>query len=167
MELKDHAEDMEARREKIRSEMGGAARIDRIHNEGKLTIRERIDGMLDKGSFTEIGTFAQSEMRVDRGKTPGDGKIGGMGKVDGRPVVIGGDDITVKQGSSSHIGGKRMKKLEEYAIKHGHPIIYYGSAGSDGHQRIVFWGLVFSIGLFGFCCPGQRHLFSGDQSPGC
>jgi len=129
MELKDHADDMEARREKIRAEMGGSSRIARIHNEGKLTIRERIDGMLDEGSFVEIGTFAQSEMRADRGKTPGDGKISGMGKVDGRPVVIGGDDITVKQGSSSHIGGKRMKKLEEYAIKHGHPIIYYGETG--------------------------------------
>ncbi len=129
MELDEHGADLRARREEIRNEMGGVHRIERIHQAGKLTIRERIAGILDEGSFTEIGTFAQSEMRADRGKTPGDGKISGIGTVNGRPVVVGGDDITVKQGSSSFIGGRRMKKLEDYAIKHGHPMIYYGETG--------------------------------------
>ncbi len=129
MELDEHGADLRARRDKVREEMGGAHRIARIHEQGKLTIRQRIDGILDPDSFSEIGTFAQSEMRADRGKTPGDGKISGIGTIDGRPVVVGGDDITVKQGSSSFIGGRRMKKLEDYAIRHGHPMIYFGETG--------------------------------------
>ena len=68
--------------------------------ESKPNIREHIDTILDKGTFQEIGTFSRSLREEDREPTPGDGKIGGEGKISGRPVAVAGDDITVKRGSS-------------------------------------------------------------------
>ena len=72
-------DDLLARRRRLREEMGSSDRIERQHAKGRLTIRERIDRLLDEGSFMEVGTFARSERREVRDSTPGDGKIGGMG----------------------------------------------------------------------------------------
>lgn len=118
-----------ARAEVIRKEMGGNARQARIHAKGRLTIRERIDKLLDPGSFSEIGTFAHSEWPGAGPSTPGDGKIGGIGRVDGRPVAVSGDDVTVLHGSSSVIGSKRVKRIYEQAVRDGTPYIYFGETG--------------------------------------
>lgn len=107
----DAVEDLRRRRERIRAEMGGAERIEKLHAAGAKTIREHIDGLLDDGSFEEQGTFAHSENPDDAETTPGDGKVGGHGEVDGRPVTVAGDDVTVKRGSSSMIGSRRLKRL--------------------------------------------------------
>ena len=72
-------DDLLARRRRIREEMGSSDRIERQHAKGRLTIRERIDRLLDEGSFMEVGTFARSERREVRDSTPGDGKIGRLG----------------------------------------------------------------------------------------
>jgi methylmalonyl-CoA decarboxylase subunit alpha len=117
------------RRDAIRSEMGGAARIGRLHARGELTVREHIDGLLDPGSFEEIGTFARSARPADFDSTPGDGKIGGHGLVDGRPITVAGDDITVKRGSSSVIGSRRIQTLFAHAARCAHPIVYFGATG--------------------------------------
>ncbi len=118
-----------AHRATIRDEMGSLDRIDRQHNKGRLTIRERIETTLDPGTFTEIGTFARSERPEVRDTTPGDGKIGGWGEVDGRPVAISGDDVTVLHGSSSFVGGKRTRRIYEQALRQGVPYIYFGETG--------------------------------------
>ena len=109
--------------------MGGAERVAAVHGAGRLTVRERIDALLDAGSFQEIGTFAASERGADRESTPGDGKVGGHGLVDGRPVTVAGDDITVKRGSSSAVGGARLHRLHEQAIENGNPFVYFGETG--------------------------------------
>src|SRR3954451_18241343 len=88
----------------IRAEMGGQAKIERLHERGRPTVRERIGALLDVGSFRELGTFAFSKRVDDRPETPGDGKIGGWGTLDGRPVIVYGDDLTVRQGSSALVG---------------------------------------------------------------
>lgn len=129
MELDEHGSELRRKQDKIRTEMGGQHRIDKIHDAGGLTIRERIDRLVDDGSFSELGTFAHSEREEDRDTTPGDGKIGGLGRLNGRPVVVAGDDITVKRASSSHIGSKKLRRLEHYAMKHGQPFIYFGETG--------------------------------------
>ena len=72
-------DEFQARRDTIVNEMGSAERIDRQHARGRLTIRERLDRLFDEGSFREIGTFAVSEVPNVRDRTPGDGKIGGLG----------------------------------------------------------------------------------------
>jgi acetyl-CoA carboxylase carboxyltransferase component len=118
-----------ARRDRIRTEMGGADRIERLHARGELTVREHVDGLLDPGSFEEVGTFVRSANPADHDGTPGDGKIGGHGTIDGRPVTVAGDDITVKRGSSSVMGSKRLTKLFAHAATCGHPIVYFGATG--------------------------------------
>ena len=122
-------EDLLLRRQKIVAEMGSSDRIARQHDRGRLTIRERIDKLLDPGSFREIGTFAVSEMHEVRDRTPGDGKIGGWGKIDGRPATVAGDDVTVLHGSSSVVGGKRQKRIYEHAMEQGVPYVYFGETG--------------------------------------
>src|ERR1700693_2934790 len=75
------------RRRLIREEMGGADRVSRLADDGRWTVRDRINALCDPMSFTEIGTFARSERDADRDSTPGDGKIGGHARIGGRPVT--------------------------------------------------------------------------------
>ena len=100
------------RREVLAKRMGGADKVKRQHDGGKLTVRERIDKLLDSGSFHEIGTIA--------GKAQYDGNgtleefmpanfVVGRGRIEGRPVVVGGDDFTVRGGAAdASIRGKQM-----------------------------------------------------------
>lgn len=125
----DPVEPFRERRDRIRAEMGGVARIARLHARGERTVREHIDGLLDPGSFEELGTFVHSARAEDAGSTPGDGKIGGHGTIGGRPVTVAGDDITVKRGSSSLMGSKRLSRLFAHAERGGHPIVYFGATG--------------------------------------
>ncbi|MGI9612951.1 MAG: acyl-CoA carboxylase subunit beta [Acidimicrobiales bacterium] len=125
----DPVADRADRAEKIRSEMGGADKIDQLHADGLKTIRDHIDAFVDEGSFRELGTFSRSMRPEDRDSTPGDGKIGGHGTVDGRPVALFGDDITVKRGSSSLVGGRKEIRLYERAIAMGTPIVHIGETG--------------------------------------
>ena len=87
------------RRKQLAFEMGGTERIERQHSDGKLTVRERIDSMLDKDSFFEIGELAgYGEYDEDRnlvGFTPMP-YVTGIGRIDGRLVALGGEDFTVR-----------------------------------------------------------------------
>jgi acetyl-CoA carboxylase carboxyltransferase component len=125
----DRVAELVARREKVREEMGGVARIERLHARGERTVREHIGALLDPGSFEEVGTFVHSLRAEDAADTPGDGKIGGHGTVDGRAVTVAGDDITVKRGSSSPMGSRRLGRLFAHAERCGHPIVYFGATG--------------------------------------
>lgn len=127
--MPDPLDELRRRREAVREQMGGAERIERLHARGERTIREHIDGLLDGGSFEEVGTFVHSARPEDAAATPGDGKVGGHGLIGGRPVTVAGDDLTVKRGSSSQIGGRRLHKLYAHAMKAGHPMVYFGATG--------------------------------------
>lgn len=129
MSQREWSEAFRAKREKVRTEMGGTERVARIESRGGFTIRERIRRLYDPDSFHEIGTFARSSRPEDKDSTPGDGKIGGVGKIDGRLVYTVGDDVTVKHGSSSQISSKRMDRIFEQALENGHPFIYFGETG--------------------------------------
>ena len=101
-----------AMRTELASRMGGAERVQRQHAQGKLTIRERIDGVLDPGSFHEIGGLAgagvyQNGTLTDL--TPA-AYVGGLGRIDGRTVVIGGEDFTVA-GGSADLSMERIKSV--------------------------------------------------------
>lgn len=140
-------------RDRIRTEMGGRERIQRLHGKGRPTIRERIDALVDPGSFMEIGTFAHSERHEVRDITPGDGKIGGIATVDGRTVVVLGDDMTVMHGSSSNIGGKKKTRIEHYALKNGYPFVFFGETGGGR--------LPDMLGAEGFTGqPGDRNEYA-------
>jgi methylmalonyl-CoA decarboxylase subunit alpha len=125
----DPVEELHRRRAAVREQMGGAHRVERLHARGERTIREHIDGLLDPGSFEEVGTFVHSANPADAADTPGDGKIGGHGTIAGNAVTVAGDDITVKRGSSSVMGSKRIARLFAHAERCGHPIVYFGATG--------------------------------------
>ena len=127
--MTEHTDELEKRTKKIREQMGGKSRLEKMESEGKPNIRQHIDAILDEGTFQEIGTFSRSLREEDRGTTPGDGKIGGEGEIDGRPVAIAGDDITVKRGSSSIVGSRKTSRLYERALKMGFPYVYFGETG--------------------------------------
>ena len=108
--------DLHDRAGRIRAEMGGAEKVKQMQAEGDRTVREHIAGLLDAGSFREIGAFARSLRPEDRDRPPGDGKIGGHGLIEGRPVAVFGDDITVLRGSSSTVGSRKEYRLYERAL---------------------------------------------------
>ena len=125
----DPVADLHDRRRRIREDMGGADRVTKMRQDGTPTIRDHIEGVLDTESFRELGTHSRSMRLEDRHNTPGDGKVGGEGRIDGRPVAIGGDDITVKKGSSAIVGGQRMHRIYERALERGMPYVYIGETG--------------------------------------
>jgi methylmalonyl-CoA decarboxylase subunit alpha len=155
----DPVERLHARRRAVRSEMGGSERVERLHERGERTVREHIDGVLDPSSFEEVGTFVHSARAENAAATPGDGKIGGHGTIDGRPVTVAGDDITVKRGSSSVMGGERLRRLFGHAARCGHPIVYFGATGG---ARIPD-----SLGSAGFAqvSPGAELFRRGRRVP--
>lgn len=124
----EEVNEMKLRRE-LSLQLGGPERVARQHQEGKLTIRERIAGLLDSGSFQEVGSLTGHAVFVD-GKikeyTPAP-FVCGLGKIDGRPVVVGGEDYTIKGGS----GGPRMSRskggvsgiIEDMAKEYRLPLI--------------------------------------------
>ena len=117
-----------AERRLIREELGGKAKVARLRSAGKNNVRERLDMLLDKGSFLELGTFVRSEVDTDRAKTPGDGLIGGLGRIDERPVVAVGYDATVKGGAEGRNGQLKLRKLYQRALRIGHPFVVLGEA---------------------------------------
>ena len=121
--------DLRERRDTIRRDLGGSDRVARLNERGERTIRDHIARFCDPGSFAEVGTFSRSANPDDRTSTPGDGKIGGHAKVDGRSITVWGDDITVKRGSSSIVGSRKLHRLIEAALRAGNPIVHFGQTG--------------------------------------
>lgn len=120
---------MRERRHVVRTDMGGATKVAALHGRGERTIRDHIDGLVDGGSFVEVGTFARSMNPDDAAVTPGDGKIGGHATLDGRTVTVWGDDITVKRGSSSKVASRKLERLVEAAFRAGNPLVHFGQTG--------------------------------------
>ncbi|MDP6070552.1 MAG: carboxyl transferase domain-containing protein [SAR202 cluster bacterium] len=110
----------------LAKEMGGQERIDRQHNGGRYTIRERIDKMVDPGSFMESGPMVgAAEFDAEgnlTGFTPG-GYVMGLGEIDGRPVAIGGDDFTISGGSPHNVHKNPQDFVQPLAIQYGIPYV--------------------------------------------
>jgi acetyl-CoA carboxylase carboxyltransferase component len=148
--------DLQSRVDRARTDMGGADKVAKMAAEGDRTVREHIDGLLDPGSFSELGTLSRSLRLEDRGRTPGDGKIGGHGTIDGRPVAVFGDDITVLRGSSSIVGTRKEHRLYERALAMGIPVVHFGETGGARIPDIMgSEGISESGGLFEMAA--RRH----------
>ncbi|MBN8974967.1 MAG: methylmalonyl-CoA carboxyltransferase [Rhizobiales bacterium] len=117
--------------------MGGAEKLAKRKADGVLNARERLDYLLDKKSFFEVGRFAASHRAEVREKTPADGKIAGFGSIGGRRVAVVSNDFTVMGASSSVINGKKIKHVKELAIKSGVPLVMLGeSSGARMPDRM-------------------------------
>ncbi|MDD5082426.1 MAG: carboxyl transferase domain-containing protein [Dehalococcoidales bacterium] len=136
---------LQERRSKI-LEMGGAERVEAQKKRGKLTARERIDQLLDKGSFHEVGMFAKSR-NTSYGDVPADGVITGWGKIDGRKVYIFSQDFTSMGGTLSETHGRKISNILDSAMKVGCPIIGLNDSGGariqDGVDSLSGYGEIF------------------------
>jgi len=142
------------RLQKLREEAlkgGGEARIEKQHEKGKLTARERIDLLVDKGSFDEIDKFVthrSTAFGLEKQQYLGDGVVTGHAKIHGRPVYIFSQDFTVFGGSLSETHAEKICKIMDLAMKNGVPIIGLNDSGgariqegvsSLGGYAEVFW----------------------------
>ncbi|WP_299779363.1 carboxyl transferase domain-containing protein [uncultured Formosa sp.] len=104
---------------------GGLKRIEKQHNKGKLTARERIDYLLDtKSKSIEIGTFAGEDMYVEHGGCPSGGVVVKIGYISGKQCIVVANDATVKAGAWFPITGKKNLRAQEISIENKLPIIY-------------------------------------------
>jgi propionyl-CoA carboxylase beta chain len=147
--MKDIVEKLEARRARAR-EGGGKARIEAQHKRGKLTARERIGLLLDKGSFEEIDMFVEhraADFGIDRTKIPGDGVVTGWGTVNGRTLFVFAKDFTVFGGSLSETHAQKIVKIQDLAMKARAPIVGLFDAGGariqEGVAALGGYGEVF------------------------
>jgi propionyl-CoA carboxylase beta chain len=125
---------------------GSQRAIERQHARGKMTARERIDGLLDPGSFTEFDELARhraTDFGMQASRPYGDGVVTGYGTVDGRPVCVFSQDFTVFGGSLGEVYGEKIVKVMDHALKTGCPVIGINDGGGARIQE----GVV-ALGLF-------------------
>ncbi|MGK5532154.1 acyl-CoA carboxylase subunit beta [Streptomyces sp. URMC 129] len=125
---------------------GSARAVEKQHAKGKLTARERIDLLLDEGSFTELDEFARhraTAFGIDKNRPYGDGVVTGYGTVDGRPVAVYSQDFTVFGGSLGEVYGEKIVKVMDFALKTGCPVIGINDGGGARIQEGVA-----ALGLF-------------------
>ena len=122
-QIKDHAA-----RQRVARAMGGPDKLAKRKKPGILNARERIDYLLDKGSFRESGLFGVSYIPEMRESTPADGKVTGFGKLDGRRVGVVGYDFTVKGSSSSYTNNRKMSHVKDTGGRRGFPIVFLGES---------------------------------------
>src|SRR5471030_392174 len=137
--MKDILDRLEQRREQARLG-GGQARIDAQHKRGKLTARERIELLLDKGSFEELDMFVEhrsSDFGMEKTKVPGEGVVTGWGTVNGRTVYLFSKDFTVFGGSLSEAHAQKIIKVQDMAMKALCPVIGLFDAGGTSIQEGV------------------------------
>src|SRR5438067_12236509 len=119
---------------------GGQQRIAQQHAKGKLTARERIDLVLDEGSFSELDAFVlarPTELIADDERVMGDGVVTGFGRIDGRLVYIFSRDFTVFGGSLAEAHAEKICKVMDLAVKTGAPIIGLNDSGGARIQEGV------------------------------
>jgi acetyl-CoA carboxylase carboxyltransferase component len=148
---------------------GGKKRIEQQHAKGKLTARERIDLLLDKGSFEELDPFIThqaTEFGLDKQKYLGDSVVAGSGKIDGRLVFIYSQDFTVLGGTISEVSARKACKVIDLAVKKGAPVIaIWDSGGARIQEGVGSLGGVGDILLRNTLCSGVIPQISVVMGP--
>ncbi len=130
----DSIRDLDFRRRQA-LKMGGEKNVQKVHDRGKLTARERLDLLLDPGSFVEIGMLAHSQHGDLKDRTPADGMLAGSGKIDGRTIYVTADDGTVLAGTRGRVAEVKNKRVRDLALKHEKPFIALMEAGAARVQE--------------------------------
>src|SRR5215467_3681836 len=148
---------------------GGQKRIEAQHKKGKLTARERLDLLLDAGSFQELDMFAEhrtSDFGLGEQKVPGDGVVTGYGRVEGRLVYVFSQDFTVFGGSLSEAHAEKICKVMDLAMKNGAPIIgLLDSGGARIQEGVVSQGAYADIFLRNTLASGLVPQISAIMGP--
>jgi propionyl-CoA carboxylase beta chain len=127
-------------RQTLAEQGGGPARVAQQHKKGKLTARERLDLLLDPGSFVELDRFVThraTDFGLDQEIYPGDGVVTGYGRIDGRLVYVFSQDFTVFGGSLSEAHAEKICKVMDLAVRNGAPVIGLNDSGGARIQEGV------------------------------
>ncbi len=152
--------ELEARRDNAR-QGGGQRRIDAQHAKGKLTARERIDLLLDEGSFEEFDMFMThrcTDFGMEADRSAGDGVVTGWGTVNGRMIYVFSQDFTVFGGSLSETHAQKICKIMDMAMQNGAPVIGLNDSGGARIQEGV-------ASLAGYAEVFQRNIMASGVVP--
>jgi propionyl-CoA carboxylase beta chain len=170
--MKDILDRLEQRRGQARLG-GGQARIEAQHKRGKLTARERIELLMDKGSFEEFDMFVEHrsiDFGMEKSKIPGDGVVTGWGTVNGRTVFVFAKDFTVFGGSLSETHALKIIKVQDAAMKARAPIVGLFDAGGariqEGVASLGGYGEVFKRNVIASGVIPQISVIMGPCAGG-
>jgi len=170
--IKDILQQLERRRSEARLG-GGAGRIEAQHAKGKLTARERIEVLLDEGSFEEFDMFVTHrthDFGMQKHKSPGDGVVTGWGTINGRMVYVFAQDFTVLGGSVSETHGAKICKIMDMALQNGAPVIGLNDSGGariqEGVGSLAAYGEVFQRNVIASGVIPQISVIMGPCAGG-
>ncbi|MSU91066.1 methylmalonyl-CoA carboxyltransferase [Rhodobacteraceae bacterium 2CG4] len=158
--MQEILDELERRRDHARLG-GGQRRIDAQHAKGKLTARERLDVLLDEGSFEEFDMFVAhraTDFGMAEHKYPGDGVVTGWGTINGRMVYVFSQDFTVLGGSLSETHAQKICKIMDMAVRNGAPVIGLNDSGGARIQEGV-------ASLAGYAEVFQRNIMASGVVP--
>ena len=158
--MQDILQELEKKREEAR-EGGGAKRIEAQHKRGKLSARERVDLLLDDGSFEEFDMFVEhrcTDFGMENNKIPGDGVVTGHGTINGRTVFVFSQDFTVFGGALSETHAQKICKVMDMAVKVGAPVIGLNDSGGARIQEGV-------ASLAGYAEVFERNILASGVVP--
>ena len=152
---------------------GGEKRIQQQHDKGKLTARERVNLLLDEGTFTEIDSFVThraTDFGMAEKKMPGDAVITGYGKVDGRQIFVFAQDFTVFGGSVSEVVGQKICKVLDLSMKTGSPVVGLNDSGGarihEGVMSLYAYGEIFLRNTLASGVVPQLSVILGPSAGG-
>jgi propionyl-CoA carboxylase beta chain len=170
--VKDILQELEARRAAARVG-GGERRIEAQHAKGKLTARERIELLLDEGSFEEFDMFVAhrcTDFGMAETRPAGDGVVTGWGTINGRQVYVFSQDFTVMGGSVSETHGAKICKIMDMALQNGAPVIGINDSGGariqEGVASLAAYGEIFQRNILASGVVPQISLIMGPCAGG-
>lgn len=159
--IEERTRDKLARKRGEALQGGGPEKVAAQHAKGKLTARERLEVLLDTGSFEEIGAFVTHRTRefgLEKQRIPGDGVVTGRGTIDGRPVMVFSQDFTVFGGSLSEMHAQKIVRLQDLALENGLPLIGLNDSGGARIQEGV-------LSLAGYADIFYRNVLASGIIP--
>ncbi len=156
--MTDSSKIQDLRNRKTISRLGGGSdRIDAQHKKGKLTARERLDLLLDKGSFHETDAFVvhhNNDFGLDKNRFSGDGVVTGWGTIEGRLIYVYSQDFTILGGSLGEVHAGKICKILKLAVQNGAPIIGINDSGGARIQE----GVASLVGYADIFLQNTWHL---------
>ncbi len=157
--MRARLDDLERRRAEALA-MGGSERVAAHHDSGRLTARERIERLVDSGSWYELGLLAQPEQRRER-PAPGDAIVTGVAKIDGRRAAIIAIDATVLAGTTAQVNMRKQNRVAALAGRRGMPLVCLSDADGGRMPDVMGWrfsGLPFDFRTFLQSPPGFHEI---------
>ena len=172
MGMRELVERLKEKEERIKLG-GGEDKIQKQHEKGKLTARERLEILLDPGSFVEIDKFVKHRNRffgLDKMELPADGVVTGIGEINGRPIAVFAQDFTVMGGSLGEMHAKKITKVMDVAMKMGIPLIGINDSGGariqEGVDSLFGYGEIFKRNTLASGVIPQISVIAGPCAGG-